>query len=307
MAKRQVPVLSLKDYSSSDSSKRQRFVDELFAGVKEYGFFNLVDHGVSPELLDVAYKTAQKFFNLPTKTKEKYISPAGDGKRGYTAFGKEHAVNAAVSDLKEFWHVGRDKYSENIWPSEVSEFKPALSNLYGELDRVGLEILRAFTGPLKVNENYFDALAMDGENTLRILHYPPISEGVDPRCVRAAAHEDINLITLLVGATSSGLELKDRDGQWLSIETTPEMITVDTGDIMARITNDVLPSTTHQVVNPKGPNVSRYSMPYFIHPKPDALLECIPSCKGSEAKYPPIQSSDFLAQRLREIGFTKAK
>lgn len=300
---RRVPELSLSDFTSGSKEQKNNFVDSLFNGIKEYGFVNLSNHGIREPLLNSAYKEAKLLFDMPTKEKSAFVSSKGDGKRGYTPFGKEHAANSDIMDLKEFWHIGRDKYQKNIWPETLPNFRTVFAKLYEELDRVGLQLLQALAAPLDLPATYFSELADSGENTLRILHYPPVPDGVDPRCIRAAAHEDINLITLLVGATSGGLELKDRDGQWLAVETAPHLITVDTGDIMARLSNDVLPATTHRVVNPVGKNEARYSMPYFIHPKPEAILECIPSCVGDGAKYPPISSGQFLANRLKAIGF----
>jgi isopenicillin N synthase-like dioxygenase len=218
-------------------------------------------------------------------------------------------------DLKEFWHVGRDPqegdpfakyFLPNIWPNEIPEFKDLYIRLYQELDKAGFVLLKALTGPLELPEDYFDELAGGGSSILRLLHYPPIPNNVDPRCVRAAAHEDINLITLLVCASASGLQIMDRNGKWLDVETAPHLITVDAGDMLSRITNDVIPSTTHRVINPQdGKNEPRFSMPFFMHPHPEAILKCIPSCKGNGEKYPPIKANDFLMQRLRDIGLIK--
>ena len=177
--------------------------------------------------------------------------------------------------------------------------------MFKALDDTGRILLRSLTGPLEIAPDYFDAMTNCGSSLLRLLHYPPIPEGADPHCVRAAAHEDINLITLLVSASSSGLELLTREGKWLAIETSPENIIVDSGDMLARITNDVIPATTHRVVNPKGANKSRYSMPFFMHPNPDAVLTCLPSCLGEGAKYKDILAEDFLTERLRDIGLAK--
>jgi len=185
------------------------------------------------------------------------------------------------------------------------DFQPIFQNLYKELDDTGRLLLRALTFPLGVDEEFFSRMTAHGSSILRLLHYPPIPENCDPRCLRAAAHEDINLITLLVSASSSGLELLTRDGEWLSVETTAENIIVDGGDMLARITNNVLPATTHRVVNPVGPNKSRYSMPFFMHPQPDVLLTCLPACLGKNQPPPDILANDFLMQRLNANGVTK--
>lgn len=308
-----VPELSLRAYSSGSDSDRRKFIDELFMGLREYGFIILKDHPIDVQLLRQAYSLSQKLFALNEEQKKAYISPAGAGQRGYTPFGKEHAKNSKFPDLKEFWHVGRDlpsshrlksHFPDNVWPRELPEFEPTFQRIFQALDDTGRIMLEALTVPLEVEKDFFTRMTNAGSSILRLLHYPPIPEGTDPHCVRAAAHEDINLITLLVSASSSGLELLTRDGKWLPIETAPDNIIVDSGDMLARITNDVLPATTHRVVNPSGPNVSRYSMPFFMHPNPDATLSCIPSCRGTGAKYPDILANDFLFERLREIGLT---
>ena len=311
---RRVPELSLNSYIEGSSTDRNRFIDELFRGLKEYGFIVLKDHPIPDELLNKAYALIQQFFSLPLETKKKYALHDKGFQRGYTPFGQEHAKDSPVMDLKEFWHVGRDlapghryeqNYPSNIWPSEIAEFQATLSHIYKALDETGKIMLEALTGPLELPADYFSKMVGDGNSILRLLHYPPIPEGADPRCLRAAPHEDINLITILVNATTSGLQLKDRDGKWLPIESAPNSLIVDAGDMLARLTNDVIPSTTHQVVNPEGANGPRYSMPYFMHPNPDAMLECLPLCRGAGAKYPPIAAEAFLFQRLREIGLLK--
>lgn len=307
-----VPELSLKSYLYGSPAEKSEFVDQLFSGLKYYGFIILKDHPVSTSLLDEAYKHSKSFFTLPTEKKKIYAS---DSQRGYTPFGTEHAKDSEVSDLKEFWHVGNelspedsyyDKFPKNIWPEEVPEFKDTYLKLYTALEEIGKILLQAITKPLDLPTNYFDKMVTGGNSILRLLHYPPIPENVDPRCVRAAAHEDINLITILVSASSSGLELLDRDGKWLPVETEKNNLIVDAGDMLARITNELIPSTTHRVVNPDdGTNNSRYSMPFFMHPHPEAVLECIPSCEGDKIKYPSILAEEFLQQRLREIGLIK--
>ncbi len=310
MANRKVPELSLNSYLEGSTTDQQRFIDDFFVGLKDYGFIVLKDHPVPTPLLEGSYALLEELFALPADAKMAYATVAG-GQRGYTPFGKEHAKDAQVSDLKEFWHVGRelpgghryaDRYPKNVWPAEVPGFEPAFKRMYDALDSVGHALLEALTLPLDVPRDFFASLADSGNSILRLLHYPPIPEGTDPRCVRAAAHEDINLITILVSATASGLELKDRDGAWLPIESDPNSLIVDAGDMLQRLTNHVIPSTTHRVVNPENAATSRYSMPYFMHPNPDALLTCLPSCAGDGAKYPPITSEEFLLQRLREIG-----
>lgn len=314
--KAEVLELSLQDYISGSAEVKSKFIADLFYGLKDSGFIILKDHPIDVSLLDKAYELSQKFFSLDEETKRSYIYSGGGGVRGYTPFGTEHAKDSPAPDLKEFWHVGRplatqhplsQTYPPNIWPTEIPEFENVFTDFYNKLDEVGKIMLEALTGPLQVEKDYFANLTKDGNSILRLLHYPPIAEGTDPNCVRAAAHEDINLITILVSASTSGLELLDRQGRWLAIETDKNNLIVDAGDMLARITNDVIPSTTHRVVNPQdGQNLSRYSMPYFMHPHPEAMLSCIESCKGETGpKYPDILSEEFLMQRLREIGLIK--
>jgi len=313
---RKVPTLSLNHYTKGTPEQRASFIEKLFSGIKDYGFVILKDHDVSPDLLKQAYQVLEKFYSQPEATKKSYISEKGGGQRGYTPFGKEHAKDSPVMDLKEFWHVGREVdadhpfakyYPQNIWPDEtVAEFRTVFQKLFSQLENAGIQMMEALTGPLKVEKDYFKKMVEEGNSILRLLHYPPIPEGVDPRCVRAAAHEDINFITILPAATQSGLQLKDRDGSWLDIESDFGALIVDAGDMLARITNEVIPSTTHRVINPQdGKNQSRYSMPFFMHPHPESMLSCLLSCKGSGAKYPDITAHDFLMQRLREIGLIK--
>ncbi len=311
---RLVPTLSLKSYTEGSKAEQIQFIDQLFSGLKDYGFIVLKEHDIPQELFNQAYSMLEKFYSMPVEEKIKYAGVHG-GQRGYTAFGTEHAKNSSVMDLKEFWHVGREVapthkfakyYPKNVWPTELPDFKTVFSQLYSSLNEAGKAMLQALTFPLEVPQNYFDYMVEDGNSILRLLHYPPIAANSDSRALRAAPHEDINLITLLPAATAAGLQLKDRDGSWLEVEGNPGELIVDAGDMLARICNDVIPSTTHQVVNsPEAAKKSRYSMPFFMHPHPEAILSCIPSCKGKGAKYADISSHDFLMQRLEEIGLLK--
>lgn len=309
-----VPRLSLKSYISGSAIEKQKFSKELITGLKDYGFIILYDHSIEKSLLNKAYQLSEAFFALPESAKLNYFKNEYSGQRGYTPFGKEHAKDADAIDLKEFWHVGQElsenspyqgSYLSNVWPSEVPEFKEIFSKLYSQLESTGRMMLRALCEPLQVSDSYFDEMTHDGNSILRILHYPPIPADADPRSIRAAAHEDINLITLLVSASASGLQLKDRQNEWHDIISQEGDIIVDSGDMLARISNEVLPATTHRVVNPADTNTSRYSIPFFMHPHPNALLSCLESCIGEKAKYPDITANDFLMQRLREIGLMK--
>ncbi len=304
-----VPELSLADFTSGDAATKADFTEALYEGFKYFGFIILRDHGISEELLNRAYTTSEAFFGLPTEEKMKSDSGEG-GQRGYTSYGREHAKDSAHADLKEFWHVGREvvpgdplanSYPPNKWPAAPDGFKETFLDLYAGLDRVGHIMLEALAPSLDLESDYFRKISENGNSILRLLHYPPVPEGADPDAMRAAAHEDINLITLLVAASTSGLELLDRDGKWLPVEGSKNAVIVDAGDMLARITNNHIPATTHRVVNPDGPNISRYSMPFFMHPHPDAMLSCIEKCRdGSEQ--PDILADDFLKERLAEIG-----
>ncbi|WP_223789520.1 isopenicillin N synthase family dioxygenase [Marinicella meishanensis] len=311
-APRKVPELNLRDYLIGTELEQQRFVDEFYGGLVDYGFIVLNPHEFDFQLVDDCYQIFKSFFKLPLATKQQYNIHDG-GKRGYVPRLQEHAKDSSNPDLKEFWHVGREvppghhlaqEYPKNLWPAEIPEFQQKTYALYEQLDRTALTMFRSLATALDVPKDYFEKMTLDGNSILRAIHYPPMTEFELPGSVRAAAHEDINLITLLVGATDSGLELLDRDGQWLAVESTPGQIVVDSGDMLSRIANEVIPATTHRVVNPSDDTSDRYSMPFFCHPHPDAVLSCIPSCLSDGAKYPNITARDFLNQRLREIGLS---
>ena len=304
-----VPELSLAQWTAGDAAARETFQQDLYTGFRHFGFIILRDHGISDELLQNAYDLSQAFFALPEEAKRQYISGVG-GQRGYTPFGTEHAKGNRHPDLKEFWHVGQEfapgnplekVYAPNVWPDQPEGFRDAFLTLYRALENAGHIMLEALAPSIGVDKDYFRGIATDGNSILRLLHYPPIPEGADPNCVRAAAHEDINLITLLVAASSTGLELLDRDGQWLPVEGSRNALIVDAGDMLARITNDHIPATTHRVVNPSGPNLPRYSMPFFMHPHSDAMLSCISRFRDG-TEMPDITADGFLQERLKEIG-----
>lgn len=307
-----VPELSLKDYADPD--KQAAFSKDLFAGLKYYGFIILRDHGISEELLETAYALSAAFFAQDEETKRRYTDESVHCQRGYVPFGREHAKGNIYPDLKEMWHQGREvsaehpqaaTYPKNIHADKPEGFSDTVKALYRALDTAGDIVLKALAPELGLPCDYFVNMAKGGNSLLRLLHYPPLADDVDPNCVRAAAHEDINFMTMLVAASSAGLELLDRDGTWLPVNGSPNAIIVDAGDMLARITNNVIPATTHRVVNPTGPNLPRYSMPFFIHPKSDAMLSCIESCRDG-TEMPDILADDFLQERLREIGLSKA-
>ncbi|MGV6819370.1 MAG: isopenicillin N synthase family dioxygenase [Parvularcula sp.] len=290
-----VTTLPLSDFTPGNG-----FEEKLYDALVETGFVILTDHGVDLKRLHETYATVAAFYAQPEEEKRKFIVGTA-GQRGYTPFGRENAKGNPHPDLKEFWHVGRDEIAANVWPDTPEDFRASVEWMFDSIDEVGMIMLRALTRPLDVPSDYFETLARGGNSILRLLHYPPIPEGADPNCVRAAAHEDINLITLLVSASASGLQLLDRDGEWREIDAPPDSIIVDAGDMLARITNNNIPATTHRVVNPEGPNVARYSMPFFLHPKPGAMLSCLSQFRdGTEAE--DITADDFLKERLAEIG-----
>ncbi len=307
---REVPRLSLRDFLGENKTKKQDFIENLWIGMKEYGFIVLTDHNIKQSNIDNAYKCAKSFFYLPYDVKRKYFMDNG-GQRGYTPPKVEHAKNNPNPDLKEFWHVGREfspedklakTYPLNVWPEEIPEFYPVYIKLYNDMEIAASYVLEALTRKLQVARNFFENAIYQGNSILRIIYYPPLKGEDIKNSMRAAPHEDINLITLLVGATDSGLQLLDKNGKWLDINSSPGEIVVDIGDMMSRICNDVLPSTTHRVINPCDDNSERFSMPFFVHPHSDVVLSCIESCVGSGARYEDITAGDFLNQRLQEIG-----
>ena len=306
----QVPTLDIRRYDSD----REAFVEELGAAYREFGFCGITGHGIDAALIDGAYDAFQRFFALPTATKMHYHVSGSGGARGYTPFKVETAKDSPYPDLKEFWHIGRelsddspyrDTMPPNLWPAEVPGFRESGYGMYGALDALGTRVLRALALHIGLPEGFFDDKTSNGNSILRPIHYPPI-ETPDIPNVRAGAHEDINFITLLVGASAAGLELLTRHGEWLPITTTGDTIVVNIGDMLQRLTNHVYPSTTHRVVNPPGADARkpRYSVPFFLHPNPDVVLDPLPSCVSAEnpKRYDvPITAHEYLQQRLREI------
>jgi isopenicillin N synthase-like dioxygenase len=289
------------------------FAAKLGRSFEEYGFAIIADHGIPDDLIRDAEDKAKAFFALPEEVKRKYHIPGGGGARGYTPFGIETAKGAKAHDLKEFWHVGRelppghrfrDHMGDNLWPEEVPGFKDTFLTLYDTFDRTGLKILKAIARFLKIDEDYFVDTVRDGNSVMRLLHYPPIT-GEPGSNVRAGAHEDINAITLLLGAEEAGLELLTRDGRWIPVSPRPGELVVNIGDMLQRLTNGLLRSTTHRVVNPppERRGKSRYSMPFFLHFRSDFCIEALPGTvpDGEEPKWPPITANDYLQERLREI------
>jgi isopenicillin N synthase-like dioxygenase len=293
--------------------------EALGASLRRFGFALVCDHGIDPALIARGWELTHRFFALPLAEKNRYFLPGLAGARGYTPFGTEIAKQATRHDLKEFWHVGRDlppghplepNMPPNIWPEKPGGFHETFTRLYSAFDRAGSMILSSIALDLGLNADWFDAVTDDGNSVLRLLHYPPIvpvTDDAQQGAIRAGAHEDINLITLLLGEEEAGLELLDRDGQWLTVAPPAGALVVNIGDMLERLTNRVMPSTTHRVRNPDTSRAgfSRYSMPFFLHPRSDFKIATLPCCITPENpdRYPlAITADGFLQERLHEIG-----
>lgn len=294
------------------------FADALGRSFRETGFAVIADHPIAQAVIDNNLEAAKAFFALPENVKLKYDGRAGGGQRGYTAFGTENAKGKAEADLKEFWHTGRALPADSPYRatmedtpsvSEVPDFDAATRGLYEALDTFGRQLLHAVALHLKLEETWFDHKVDMGNSILRLLHYPPQPNPPPEGSVRAGAHEDINVITLLLGAEEAGLEVKHRSGKWLAVNPPPGAMVINCGDMLQRLTAGVLPSTTHRVVNPspERSRFPRYSTPFFLHFNQDVMIEALPGCvaEGGKAE-PPITAQDYLMERLREIGLVKA-
>lgn len=306
-----LPVLSLAD-------DPQRLANDLGESFATFGFAMVRDHGIDPALIRRGWELTEAFFALPDDEKRKYFRQDLAGARGYTPFRTEIAKGASAHDLKEFWHIGRDigpdhplaeSMPANIWPARPEGFRETFDALYAAFDRTGAAILSRIAVWLGLAENWFDSAIADGNSVLRLLHYPPIT-APEGGAIRAGAHEDINLITLLLGAEEAGLELLDRNGRWMEVAPPEGALVINIGDMLQRLTNHVLPSTTHRVRNPEGARAgfSRYSMPFFLHLRSDFPIRTLPQCVSAENpdRYPtPISADEYLQERLREIGLKK--
>ena len=306
------PPVSTVSLAAQDSDPLG-FAQALGRSFQRYGFAIVADHGIPPALIARAEERAKALFALPEEVKRQYHRPGTGGARGLTPFGIETAKDSQAYDLKEFWHVGRElpeghrfagMMAPNLWPAEVAGFREAQVALYDALDAAGRRLLRAIALYLQLDPDFFEDTIEDGNSVLRLLHYPPM--GADGPNIRAGAHEDINTITLLLGAEEAGLELLDRDGDWLPVQPGPGELAVNVGDMLQRLTNNLLRSTTHRVMNPapERRGHARYSMPFFLHFRPDYPIKTLPNCITAEHPnlYPePITAHDFLFQRLKEI------
>jgi len=312
-----IPKLDLSDFTHGSKDQKLAFVRDLGKAYEQIGFVSIRNHEIPQHILTDLYDQVKNFFDLPESVKLKYDDSEGGGQRGYTGFGKEHAKNRNAGDLKEFWHFGQytqgatvevPTYPENKWVSELPAFNDAGEAIYKALEETGIQMLRAIALHLKLDEFYFDNKVKYGNSILRAIHYPPITG--DPKdAIRAGEHEDINLITLLVGASADGLEVLNKQGEWIGVTEVEDHIVVNVGDMLQRLTNDLLKSTTHRVVNPPRElwGTPRYSIPFFLHPRPEVRLDCLHQCIDAHnpKKYEDCSAMEFLIQRLREIGLIK--
>jgi isopenicillin N synthase-like dioxygenase len=309
-----IPTVDLALFTQGSEVSKRAFVDALGRAYEESGFVAVKNHGIADELIHGLYREVERFFNQDEAFKKRYEIEGIAGQRGYTSFGKEHAKNQSAGDLKEFWHFGQyvedndpiqKEYPANVEVPELPKFNAVGKEAYQALESTGKQMLRAIALYLGLEETYFDSHIHNGNSILRPIHYPPITE--EPKnAVRAGEHEDINLITLLIGASADGLQILSKQGEWIAVTALPEHIVVNVGDMLQRLTNNKLRSTTHRVVNPPREKwgTSRYSIPFFLHPRSEMPLNCLESCitHDSPKAYPDITAGDYLNERLKEIG-----
>ena len=312
-----IPNVDLQDFVSGDPQKKQKFVTEIGNAFEEIGFVALSGHFLPDTLVDDLYREVKNFFELPQEIKNSYEIEGIGGQRGYTSFGKEHAKGRKEGDLKEFWHFGQyvvdnpkleAEYPDNVMVSEMEKFNSVGKQAYKMLEKTAKYVLRALALHLNLDEFYFDDFILNGNSILRPIHYPPITS--EPKnAVRAAAHGDINLITLLMGAHGRGLQVKNLKGEWIDAIAQPDQLMINVGDMLSRHTNNKLKSTIHQVVNPPKElwGTSRYSIPFFMHPISEMPLNCLENCVDAEHPklFEDITAGEFLHQRLLELGLIK--
>lgn len=309
-----IPSVDLADFLSEDPARKQKFVYEIGTAYSEIGFASVKNHFLSDKLMNQLYDEVKSFFALPTEIKEKYEISGLGGQRGYVSFGKEHAKGKKEGDLKEFWHFGQEVsedanleevYPENILVDELPSFNDVGLKAYQLLEKTGIYVLRALSLYIGMDEFYYDKWVANGNSILRPIHYPPIK--TEPKgAIRAGAHGDINLITLLMGASAGGLQVLRKDGQWIEAKPEEGNLVINVGDMLERHTNNKLRSTIHRVVNPPRSewDKPRYSIPFFLHPRSDMSLNCLEECIDQEhpKAFNDITAGDFLNQRLKEIG-----
>ncbi len=307
-----IPVVDLRTFTEGDPASRAAFIEQLGKAYEEVGFVAVKNHGISPALIDNLYKEVKQFFALPQTQKSVYEIEGLAGQRGYTSFGKEHAKGSDAPDLKEFFQYGQvlhnGEYPDNVVVKELPQFNPTFDEAYRAFETSGGNLLKAIALYLGLDELYFEPYIERGNSILRAIHYPPITQ--EPAsAIRAEQHEDINLITLLVGASADGLEILNKQGKWFPVTSLPDQIVVNVGDMLQRLTNNRLKSTTHRVVNPSRElwGTSRFSIPFFLHPKSEMSLACLSSCIDADhpKQYEDITAGEYLDERLREIGLKK--
>jgi isopenicillin N synthase-like dioxygenase len=312
-----IPVIDLSDFTGTDAKKKAAFVEELGAAYEDLGFVAIKNHGIPSDLIEDLYKQVQQFFSLPQDKKKAYEIPELAGQRGYTSFGKEHAKGSDAPDLKEFFQYGqtvpdthplKPEYPDNVEVNEITGFNETIFKAYRAFENAGKSLLQAIALYLGLDENYFDQYIDEGNSIVRAIHYPPIT--VEPKsAIRAEQHEDINLITLLVGASAAGLEILTKQNEWVSVTSLPDQIVVNVGDMLQRLTNNKLKSTTHRVVNPPRElwHTPRFSIPFFLHPKSEMDLSCLESCvdETHPKAFEDITAGKYLDERLKEIGLKK--
>lgn len=312
-----IPSVDLSDFLSGDAARKQKFIKEIGEAYEEIGFVALRGHFLSDELIENLYKEVKYFFDLPDEIKQSYEIDGIGGQRGYTSFGKESAKGKKEGDLKEFWHFGQEvegnealksEYPKNVIVKEIPNFNNVGMESYKMLEKTAIYVLRALALYVGLDEMYFDKYVINGNSILRPIYYPPIV-GEPKGAVRAAAHGDINLITLLMGASSAGLEVQNKKGDWIPVTSLPEQLVVNVGDMLERLTNNKLRSTIHRVVNPPREDWGkpRYSIPFFTHPISEMKLNCLPECIDDlrPKVYDEITAGEFLNERLRELGLIK--
>ncbi len=317
MSDRAIPLVDLSKFVNGTAEERQAFVEQLGKAFHEIGFVGVINHGISKDLIDGFYREAKNFFALDVDTKRQYEVPGLAGQRGYTSFGKEHAKQSKVADLKEFYQIGQEvsdgdsiksEYPDNVMVKETPEFTQLGRELYRAFETAGGELLRAIAIHLDLGEKWFDDKIHNGNSILRAIHYPPITTAPNS-AIRAEQHEDINLITLLVGASAGGLQLLTMEDKWIDIMPEENEIVINVGDMLQRLTNNYLKSTTHRVVNPPKEewHKPRLSIPFFLHPRSTMDLTCLDRCVTEDRPlaYDPITAGGYLDERLREIGLKK--
>jgi len=312
-----IPSVNLNDFISGDSQRKQKFVQEIGKAYEDIGFVALKGHFLEDDLVERLYSEVKQFFSLPLEVKQKYEIPGIGGQRGYVSFGKESAKGKKEGDLKEFWHFGQyvennpeleKEYPENVVVEELPEFNKVGQETYKMLEKTAKYVLRALALHLGLEETYFDNYIHNGNSILRPIHYPPITE--EPKeAVRAAAHGDINLITLLMGAQGRGLQVQNHKGEWIDAIAQPDELMINVGDMLSRHTNNKLKSTIHQVINPPRElwGTSRYSIPFFMHPISEMKLDVLDACidENNPKKFDDITAGEFLTERLIELGLIK--